>query len=206
MQLCMDADLSKRCPASCRGDGGSALGRTRRCRGFLLDETRVALAHSHSERNSCRAGAATRSRIPWQWSKNNVRNINRWSLLIGAIVIAGAPARAAEDRDHLPSRFHGLWCGKGVQRTEADKAMERTRGNSCPASSADNFMRVTAHGFDTAEGSRCKVIDTAADRKGNQLTTFYCWDDAGIDKGRTITFWFSLIDGRLHTNETERRP
>jgi hypothetical protein len=142
---------------------------------------------------------------------NNIPDITRPPLLIGAVLavlmlaIFCAGMACAADDVHLPKQFHGLWCG--VQSKDDDRnLLTRARGKTCPSSSADNFVSMTADGFEYAEG-QCRVLVTMPYRqRGDYLSTFYCWGEAGRDKGWTNTYWLAIIDGQLSMHESERRP
>jgi hypothetical protein len=126
-----------------------------------------------------------------------------------AVLLAAAligTAASAADRDHLPAKYHGLWCGDAAND---EKSMSRARGRDCHGSSGANAMIVTAEGY-KAYASQCKVLVTMTYRKDDQLTTFYCWPSsshpADFERAWVKTFWFSIIDGKLLITESETRP
>jgi hypothetical protein len=112
------------------------------------------------------------------------------------------PTAKAEDRSRLPVKFTGLWCGDLKVMTRATKA--------CPRGTFE--VRISHNRYNNKFGE-CAVIDTVTEKDGGQLTTFQCRQtaagkrEAASGSGPDVmNLLFSLVDGKLHIEQTQREP
>jgi hypothetical protein len=114
-------------------------------------------------------------------------------LLTAIALISSAGANAAEDRTHLPTQFQGLWC------LHSDSHAMKRASKACARDKV--ATRITATGYNS-KYAQCKVLDTANDGKGNQLTKFSCrqtaagrreTDSGGSAEPDTMNLWFTLL-------------
>lgn len=111
-------------------------------------------------------------------------------LLTAAFILTCAVSTQANDDalNAIPKQFHGIWCG-------ADKGYVRPQRKTCPDSSGDYIMVVTAKGYSIEERT-CKAAKTVTYADPRRLwVRFVCTNPGGDEEDYRISW--TLIARKL---------